>query len=68
MKVISGHSPAFFYPFSVVKILLPAFLVYNIFPFTVSAQDSLQLRSFRNSNIYYVPLVFTNPNGVPFAS
>lgn len=60
MKVISGHSPASYYYFSFIKKLLPGFLLYFIFPLTASSQDSLQLRSFKRSNIHYLPLVFAN--------
>jgi len=70
MKVISGHSPAAYYHFSFIKSLLHGSLLYFIFPFTASSQDSLQLHSFRHSTIYCLPLVFAaakKTNGQPFA-
>jgi hypothetical protein len=59
MKVSPGYSCAFFYDLPVVKKLVSGFGICFIFPLILKAQDSLQLRSFKDSNVYYTPLIFT---------
>ena len=60
MKVSPGYNPVVCYDLPTLKKLVPGFLICVILPLSLTAQDSLRLRSFGPGNIYYLPLVFAD--------
>jgi hypothetical protein len=58
MKVPPGYKPATVYDLHFTIKILAGSAVLFFCGLTVPAQDSLQLRSFKDSNLFYSPLVF----------
>jgi hypothetical protein len=60
MKVSPGFSPAAVYDLRFTIKLLAGPALLFLFHLTVPAQDSLQLRTFKDSNLFDSPLVFAD--------